>query len=68
MSWPFSDRKVSCDQVRLRHGVHIAVSYRMRPLSDKDADPRTTGIAHYGVMSMYQMRAAFAPPAPDFHV
>jgi len=41
---------------------------RMRPRDDAAADPRTVDIAHYAVMSMYQMRAAFERPSPDFHV
>jgi len=41
---------------------------RMRPRDDPAADPHTVDIAHYGVMSMYQMRGTFERPKPDIHV
>lgn len=41
---------------------------RMRPRGDPAVDPRTADIAHYAVMSMYQMRGTFERPKPDVHV
>lgn len=40
---------------------------RRRAREDPAADPATAGIAHYGVMSMYQMRATFERK-PDFQI
>jgi hypothetical protein len=58
--------------IRPQDRVQIIARYnatRMRSRTDPSVDPRTSDIAHYAVMSMYQMRATFEKrPKTDMHV